>query len=110
MLARLEADDKENSRKWSPTPGQQTFIDENRKWFDYAKTLDYQAFLKCFTTKEQLIDDTDDDTEKKSVAGSNLSPLNKHLFRIEEALTGNTMISSRRRVSRIFPNLSRKRN
>ena len=86
VLARLEADDKENSRKWSPTPGQQTFIDENIKLFDYAKTLDYQAFLKCFTTKEQLIDDTDDDTEKKSVAGSNLSPLNKHLFRIEEAL------------------------
>lgn len=85
VLARLEADDKENSRKWSPTPGQHTFIDENRKWFDYAKTLDYQAFLKCFTTKEQLIDDTNDDTEKKSVAGSNLSPLNKHLFRIEEA-------------------------
>lgn len=86
VLARLEADDKENSRKWSPTPGQQTFIDENIKLFDYAKTLDYQAFLKCFTTKEQLIDDTDDDTEKKSVAGSNLSPLNKHLFRIEETL------------------------
>lgn len=85
VLARLEADNKEEIRQWSPTPGQQTFIDENRKWFDYAKTLDYQAFLKCFTTKEQLIDDTDDDTEKKSVAGSNLSPLNKHLFRIEEA-------------------------
>ena len=86
VLARLEADNKEEIRKWSPTPGQQTFIDENRKWFDYAKNLDYQAFLKCFTTKEQLIDDTDDDTEKKSVAGSNLSPLIKHLFRIEEAL------------------------
>lgn len=86
VLARLEADDKENSKKWSPTPGQHTFIDENIKLFDYAKTLDYQAFLKCFTTKEQLIDDTDDDTEKKSVAGSNLSPLNKHLFRIEEVL------------------------
>lgn len=86
VLAQLEADNKEEIRKWSPTPGQQTFIDENRKWFDYAKSLDYQSFLKCFADKEQLIDDTDDDTEKKSVAGSNLSPLNKHLFRIEEAL------------------------
>lgn len=85
VLALLKADDKENSTKWSPTPGQQTFIDENIKWFDYAKTLDYQAFLKCYTAKEQLIDDNDDDTEKKSVAGSNLSPLNRHLFRIEEA-------------------------
>lgn len=85
VLALLKADDKENSTKWSPTPGQQTFIDENIEWFDYAKTLDYQAFLKCYTAKEQLIDDNDDDTEKKSVAGSNLSPLNRHLFRIEEA-------------------------
>lgn len=86
VLARLEAQDQAGSKDWLPTKGQQTYIDYNIKWFDYAKTLDYQSFMKCFTSKEQLIDDTDDDTEKKSVAGSNLSPLTKHLYRIEEAL------------------------
>lgn len=86
MLARLEADNKEDCRTWSPTPVQQDYIDKNEKWFDYAKTLDYQAFLKCYTAKEQLIDDNDDDTEKKSVAGSKLTPLIKHLYRIEETL------------------------
>lgn len=86
VLARLEADNEEDRKTWSPTPTQQSYIDSNQKWFDYAQTLDYQTFLKCFTAKEQLIDDNDDDTEKKSVAGSNLSPLMRHLYRIEEAL------------------------
>lgn len=86
VLARLEADNKEDSKKWSPTQGQQSYIDSNKKWFDYAQAFDYQSFLKCFTAKEQLIDDNDDDTEKKSVAGSKLSPLMRHLYRIEEAL------------------------
>ena len=86
VLARLEAQDQAGSKDWSPTKVQQTYIEGNKKWFDYARTLDYQSFMKCFTNKEQLIDDTDDDTEKKSVAGSNLSPLTKHLYRIEEAL------------------------
>ena len=86
VLARLEADDQARKKDWTPTKGQQTYIDRNKQWFDYAKTIDYQLFLKCFTAKEQLIDDNDDDTEKKSVAGSKLSPLMRHLYRIEEAL------------------------
>ena len=86
VLARLEANNKEDSKKWSPTPTQQSYIDSNKKWFDYAQAFDYQSFLKCFTAKEQLIDDNDDDTEKKSVAGSKLSPLMRHLYRIEEVL------------------------
>ncbi len=86
LLARLEADDQAGKKDWTPTKGQQTYIDGNKQWFDYAKTIDYQLFLKCFTAKEQLIDDNDDDTEKKSVAGSKLSPLMRHLYRIEEAL------------------------
>lgn len=86
VLARLEADDQAGKKDWTPTKGQQTYIDGNKQWFDYAKTIDYQLFLKCFTAKEQLIDDNDDDTEKKSVAGSKLSPLMRHLYRIEEAL------------------------
>ena len=86
VLARLESDEQAGKKDWTPTKGQQTYIDGNKQWFDYAKTIDYQLFLKCFTAKEQLIDDNDDDTEKKSVAGSKLSPLMRHLYRIEEAL------------------------
>lgn len=86
VLDKLEKEQAGNRKKWEPTTGQRPLIEANKQWLDYAKGLNYEVFLKCYASKEQLIDDKNEDTQKMSAARSTLSPLMRHLFQIEEAV------------------------
>lgn len=68
-----------------PTPAQQTFIDEHPALFDYARTLNFEAFNKCHPDTDQIIDDIDND-ESNSTSGTTLCELTLHLDKIEECI------------------------
>lgn len=81
----LKSDYPTKSIKLSPKKGkQEKYINDNLELFNYACSLMYEEFKTNYVTREQL---TDDKTEEgTSSTGSNLSPLMKHLHKIEHII------------------------
>ena len=81
----LKSDYPTKSIKLSPKKGkQEKYINDNHELFNYACSLMYEEFKTNYVTREQL---TDDKTEEgTSSTGSNLSPLMKHLHKIEHII------------------------
>lgn len=70
----------------NPTPTQETYIENNLKYFELAKSLPYDHISKLYVDKDQLLDDKKNYLGDDSKPNSNRDDLIKHLFKIENCI------------------------
>lgn len=70
----------------NPTPTQKTYIENNLKYFELAKSLPYDHISKLYVDKDQLLDDKKNYLGDDSKPNSNRDDLIKHLFKIENCI------------------------
>ncbi|HAS6163775.1 TPA: ATP-dependent helicase [Vibrio vulnificus] len=70
----------------TPTPTQRTYIENNPKYFELAKSLPYDHISKLYVDKDQLLDDKKNYVADDSKPNSNRDDLIKHLFKIENCI------------------------
>ncbi|ELH4920203.1 ATP-dependent helicase [Vibrio vulnificus] len=70
----------------TPTPTQRTYIENNPKYFELAKSLPYDHISKLYVDKDQLLDDKKSYVADDSKPSSNRDDLIKHLFKIENCI------------------------
>ena len=70
--------------KWSQTPAQKNFIEENDTLYKETLKMTFDG-IDCYVDKDQLLDDKSEDDASKGT-GSKLSPLNMHLHKIEHCI------------------------
>lgn len=73
------------AKQIKPTAAQETFMTDNPELYSFALSLPFNS-IACFVNKEQLLDDKFDEDDKHTTTGSNLSPLNKYLMRLENCI------------------------
>jgi DNA helicase-2/ATP-dependent DNA helicase PcrA len=66
-----------------PTPGMQTFIDDNKELFEKAKRCPFETFRKIYLDSDSLLDDKKQDEDDESSSGSKRDNLIKQLFKIQ---------------------------
>lgn len=69
-----------------PTQTQKTYIENNPKYFELAKSLPYDHISKLYVDKDQLLDDKKNYVGDDSKPNSNRDDLIKHLFKIENCI------------------------
>lgn len=70
----------------NPTPTQRTYIENNPKYFELAKSLPYDHISKLYVDKDQLLDDKKNYVGDDSKPNSNRDDIIKHLFKIENCI------------------------
>lgn len=70
----------------NPTPTQKTYIENNPKCFELAKSLPYDHISKLYVDKDQLLDDKKNYVGDDSKPNSNRDDIIKHLFKIENCI------------------------
>ncbi|PSB81713.1 ATP-dependent helicase [Photobacterium damselae] len=70
----------------NPTPTQKTYIENNLKYFELAKSLPYDHISKLYVDKDQLLDDKKNYLGDDGKPNSNRDDLIKHLFKIENCI------------------------
>lgn len=84
-LCQLYTDPKD-VKKFTPTESMKPFIDAHPELMCLATTYDYNAFLKMYVDKDQLVDDKKQNEGEEAKKGSNRSGLIKYLYSIEESI------------------------
>lgn len=84
-LCQLYTDPKD-VKKFTPTESMKPFIDAHPELMSLATTYDYNAFLKMYVDKDQLVDDKKQNEGEEAKKGSNRSGLIKYLYSIEESI------------------------
>lgn len=84
-LCQLYTDPKD-VKKYTPTESMKPFIDTHPELMSLATTYDYNAFLKMYVDKDQLVDDKKQNEGEVAKKGSNRSGLIKYLYSIEESI------------------------
>ncbi|WP_399424862.1 UvrD-helicase domain-containing protein [Vibrio campbellii] len=70
----------------NPTPTQNTYIENNRGYFEFAKSLPFDQISKLYVDKDQLLDDKKNYVGDDSKPNSNRDDLIRHLFKIENCI------------------------
>lgn len=79
--------DQKDIKKFTPNDGMMPFIEAHPDLMDMVATYDYNAFLKMYVDKDQLVEDKKQDEEDVDKKGSNRSGLIKYLYSIEESIS-----------------------
>ena len=71
----------------SPTPGMQTFINENSQLYLKALDTNFSILSSIYVNKDQLLDDKKQNENDENKTGSKRDNLIKHLFKIQTNIT-----------------------
>lgn len=87
VLVYLSDNYSEDESKWSPSKGlQQDFIAGNSRWYDLAKSINYELFCKMYVEKAQLIDDKKQDENDIKKKGTKRAAPIRHLCKLMQII------------------------
>ncbi len=86
LVSSMEGATEKEKKLVRPTPGQETFIDNHKDAYEFARGLLYDEFVKEHVDKDQLVDDKKQSEDEESNTGSRRSDLVKHLMNIERCI------------------------